>query len=79
MIKMPIRVLAAPVLVSLALVSCSSPPGQGGQGGPAAPGARGGARGAGGPVPVVTARVERKAMPVTLPAVGTVEAIRRAC
>ncbi len=75
MIKMPLRLLAGLGLVSLALVSCSSPPGQGGQGGPAAPGARGGARGAGAPVPVVTARVEQKAMPVTLPAVGTVEAI----
>ena len=72
---MPIHLHAVVVLVSLTLVSCSSPPGQGGPGGPAAPGARGGARGAGGPVPVVTARVEQKAMPVTLPAVGTVEAI----
>jgi membrane fusion protein, multidrug efflux system len=75
MFKMPIRLPVVLVVVSLALVSCSSPPGQGGTGSPAAPGARGGVRGAGGPVPVVTARVEQKAMPVTLPAVGTVEAI----
>src|SRR5262245_4788118 len=39
--------------------------------------ARGGARarGSGAAVPVVVARVEKKAMPVTIPAVGTAEAI----
>jgi multidrug efflux system membrane fusion protein len=77
--KMPTRFLAALVLLSLALASCSAPPGEGGPNGPAAPGerggARGGARGAGGPVPVVTAPVLRQAMPVTLPAVGAVESI----
>jgi membrane fusion protein, multidrug efflux system len=73
--KMPFRLLAALVLVSPALVSCSAPTGPGGPDSPAAPGARGGARGAGGAVPVVTARVLRQAMPVTLPAVGTVESI----
>jgi multidrug efflux system membrane fusion protein len=36
---------------------------------------RSGARGAGGPVPVVTGRVEQKPMPVVLAAVGAVEAI----
>ncbi len=75
MFKMPLRPLLALILTPLALASCSTSPAQEGQGGPAAPGARGGARGAGGPVPVVTARVEQKAMPVTLPAVGAVEAI----
>lgn len=35
----------------------------------------GGARGAGGPVPVLTTRVEQKPMPVALSAVGAVEAI----
>ena len=69
---MPIRLLAALVLLSLPLASCTSPPAPNGQ--PPA-GARGGGRGAGGAVPVVTARVEQKAMPVTLPAVGTVESI----
>lgn len=54
---------------ALLLTACSSPGGAG-----AAAGGRGG-RGAGGPVPVVTAVVQQKAMPVTLPAVGTVEAI----
>jgi membrane fusion protein, multidrug efflux system len=70
--QMPIRLLAALLAVSLPLSSCTSPPGPGGQ---AAAGARGGGRGVGGAVPVLTARVEQKAMPVTLPAVGTVEAI----
>ncbi len=73
--KTPFRLLAALVLVSPALVSCSAPPGPGDPNGPAAPGGRGGARGAGGAVPVVTARVLQQAMPVTLPAVGTVESI----
>jgi multidrug efflux system membrane fusion protein len=42
----------------------------------AAGGGRGrGGRGGGGAVPVVTAHVTQKAMPVTLPAVGTVEAL----
>lgn len=67
----------AVVLIALSFtVSCSSPSGSpsdpaagGGRGG------RGGGRGAGGIVPVVTSRVEQKPMPVTLPAVGTVEAI----
>jgi membrane fusion protein, multidrug efflux system len=66
------RLSAALFALSLPLASCSSQPGPAGQ---AAGGARGGGRGAIGPVPVVTARVEQKAMPVTLPAVGAVEAI----
>lgn len=58
--------LALPLLFA----GCSSP----NSAAPAAGGGRGG-RGAGGPVPVLTARVEQKPMLVTLPAVGTVEAI----
>lgn len=37
--------------------------------------AGGGRRGGGGPVPVVTAKVQTKSVPVTIPAVGTAEAI----
>ncbi len=67
------RALAA-VALSLLIASCSGP-GPGGSGSPAAGGPGRGGRGAGGAVPVVTARVERKAMPVTVPAVGTVESL----
>jgi membrane fusion protein, multidrug efflux system len=66
------RTLAALVL-SLAVASCSSPGGSSAPAANAGPG-RGG-RGAGGAVPVVTARAQRKAMPLTIPAVGTVESI----
>jgi membrane fusion protein, multidrug efflux system len=60
----------APLVAALPLLffGCSSPNGTGAGGG-----GRGG-RG-GGPVPVLTAAVQQKAVPVTLPAVGTVEAI----
>ena len=58
------------------LAGCSSP--NGAEQDPAAGGAGGGkgrGRGAGGgPVPVVTVKVEQKAVPVNIPAVGTVEA-----
>jgi multidrug efflux system membrane fusion protein len=62
--------LFTPALVALSLAACSSqkaadPPGGGGRGG----------RGAGGPVPVVTTHVESKQVPVTIPAVGTAEAV----
>jgi len=58
---------------SLAAASCSAP---GTDAGPAAAGGRGGRAGrGGGPVPVVTAQAVRKSMPVTVPAVGTTEAI----
>src|SRR5262245_54090130 len=55
--------------------SCSSQPSP--AGGESAPGGgRGGRGGRGGaPVPVVTARAMQKAMPVSFPAVGTVEAL----
>ena len=43
--------------------------GRGGAGG-------GGRRGGGGPVPVVTAKVQTKSIPVTIPAVGTAEALQ---
>ncbi len=61
------------VALPLLLSACSSPGGSAASGG-GGTGGRGG-RGAGGPVPVLTAPVLQKAMPVTLPAVGTVEAI----
>jgi multidrug efflux system membrane fusion protein len=46
-------------------------------GGTGAPSGRsgGGRRGGGGPVPVVTAKVQTKSVPVTIPAVGTAEAL----
>jgi len=63
-------------LFLLSLTACSSQkaaePGAGG-----APGAGGGGRagrGGGGSVPVVTGRVQKKAIPLTIPAVGTAEA-----
>jgi membrane fusion protein, multidrug efflux system len=63
--------LASLAALPLLIVACSAP----GSGPGAQAGAGRGGRGAGGAVPVLTARVEQKAMPVTLPAVGTVEAI----
>jgi multidrug efflux system membrane fusion protein len=74
-----LRKLVVLLLISLSFASCSGqkavdPPAsaQGaGRGGP--PGGAGGRRGAGGPVPVVTARVQAKSVPVTIPAVGTAE------
>jgi membrane fusion protein, multidrug efflux system len=60
------------VTLSFLAASCSGP----GSSAPAAGGGPGrGGRGAGGAVPVLTAKVERKAMPVTVPAVGTVESV----
>ena len=81
-------VLVAGLLI-VSLAACSSqkgadsgaPAGSGGTGGGAAGsgapggGGRGGRGGGGGPVPVVTGRVETKAVPVTIPAVGTGEAL----
>src|SRR4051794_32413123 len=48
---------------------------KGGGGGAGGSGARGGGgrRGAGGPVPVLTTKVQAKNVPVTIPAVGTAE------
>jgi len=67
------------LLIPLSFVSCSgqkaadpSAPAAA-QGAGRAGGGQGGRRGAGGPVPVVTARVEAKSVPVTIPAVGTAE------
>lgn len=60
------------VASSLFLASCSA---GGGNPGAAPGGGRGAGRGAGGPVPVVTARAEQKAVAVTVPAVGNVEAV----
>ena len=66
-------VAAAVLSLPLLVVACSS-------GGEQAAGAGGGGRGGrggrgGGPVPVVTAAAQQATVPVTLPAVGTVEAI----
>ena len=73
------RFLIVPVvLVSVIAASCSkaAEPGaagaEAGAGGRAG-GGRAGGRGGGGPVPVVTAHSQVKAMPITIPAVGTAE------
>ena len=65
----PVAVLLA---VALAASACSS---AGPAADAAAAGGRGGRAGRGGPVPVVTAPAVRKAMPLTVPAVGTTEAM----
>ena len=72
---MPTYAFRAVLLAALPalLASCSSP--RSGAGVSAGNGGRGAGRGAGGPVPVVTAQAEQKAVPVTVPAVGTVEAV----
>ena len=66
------------VLASLMAASCSKgaadQPAAGGEAGGRGGGGRAG-RGGGGPVPVVTAHSEVKAVPVTIPAVGTAEAL----
>ena len=77
------------VVLSVSFVACSWQKGSDGaapavaaQGagsgatGKAGPGGGGGRRGAGGPVPVVTAKVQTKSVPVTIPAVGTAEALQ---
>src|SRR5262245_38499421 len=84
-VRMPRKIseFAALPLIALALVSCngqktadpSTPASAQGQGaGGAGGGGRGGRGGPGGPIPVTTAKVENKAIPVTIPAVGTAEA-----
>ncbi len=65
------RDLAVLLALSFPLAFCSSPP----EANAPAPGGRGGGSAPGSAVPVVTARVEQRSMPVTLPAVGIVEAI----
>jgi multidrug efflux system membrane fusion protein len=65
-------VLIAFLSLCLPLSGCSR---SSGTGGADAAGRRGGSRGAGAAVPILSARVEQKPMPVTLAAVGTVEAI----
>jgi multidrug efflux system membrane fusion protein len=63
------------ILLSFSVSACgrgSDPNAAAGEGG--GRGGRGG-RGAGGPVPVTTTHVEEKSVPVTIPAVGTAEAI----
>ena len=66
--------VASLIVVSLLVVGCSSP-GSGSDSAAGGGGAGRGGRGAGGAVPVVTARVEQRPVPVTLAAVGSVEAI----
>ncbi len=61
--------------VPFVLASCSSSGENLGASAGGGRGERAGGRGAGAPVPVVTAQAVRKAVPVTIPAVGTVEAI----
>ncbi|MBE3071330.1 MAG: efflux RND transporter periplasmic adaptor subunit [Acidobacteria bacterium] len=63
------------VALPLLLISCSSPGNSPDVASATGRGGRGGGRGGGGSVPVVTSRAERKAVPVTVSAVGTVEAI----
>jgi multidrug efflux system membrane fusion protein len=66
-------------VLSLVLAGCSSdksPAGTPAQQGRGAGGGRGGGRGAGGPVPVTTTRVAAKPVPLTIPAVGTAEALQ---
>jgi multidrug efflux system membrane fusion protein len=69
------------VLLPLVAVSCSSETdsasasGGANAGGGGRAGGRGGRGAGGGAVPVVTAHAVQKAMPVTIPAVGTVEAL----
>ena len=78
--------LAVFVAITLSFVSCSrtgadapaaaqTGSGSGTGGGARGAGGGGGRRGAGGPVPVVTAKAQSKAVPVTIPAVGTAEAL----
>src|SRR5436190_17309715 len=79
------------VAMSLLCVSCSwlkgdekaapATPAQGAKGpgggaGKGGPGGGGGRRGGGGPVPVVTAKVQTRSVPVTIPAVGTAEPLQ---
>jgi multidrug efflux system membrane fusion protein len=67
------------ILLSFSVSACSggsAQPNQAANGGEGTAGGRGGrGGGAGGAVPVTTAHVEQKAVPVTIPAVGTAEAI----
>ena len=76
-------------VLSVSFVACSGPKGNSGAspsvaaqgagsgtGNPAGRTGGGGRRGAGGPVPVVTAKVQTKSIPVLIPAVGTAEALQ---
>lgn len=75
-------------VLSLSFVACSwlkgdekaapavATQGTGGGQGKGGSGGGGGRRGGGGPVPVVTAKAQTKSIPVTIPAVGTAEALQ---
>ncbi len=71
MLKHTRRALIVLAASCLPLAACSSPD----PGGAAPAGGRGGGRGNGGPVPILSTRVQQKPMPVTLSAVGAVETI----
>jgi multidrug efflux system membrane fusion protein len=75
--RMPRQTLPAAFLVALPLllISCSSPGNSPDVASATGRGGRGGGRGGDGSVPVVTSRAERKAVPVTVSAVGAAEAI----
>ena len=81
-----LKKFALVAIAALSVVSCSGtgadarasaqPQGTGGgTGGARAGGGGGGRRGGGGPVPVVTAKAQSRAVPVTIPAVGTAQAL----
>ena len=82
-----LKKIAVFTALSVSFVSCSwqkgaenaapgvAAQGTGGAAGRSGPGGAGGRRG-GGPVPVVTARVQTRSVPVTIPAVGTAEALQ---
>ena len=73
------RILAAGLLLVLVTACSSQKAAEPGAGGAPAGGGGGGGRGGrggGGPVPVITGHVEKKAVPVTIPAVGTAEALQ---
>jgi multidrug efflux system membrane fusion protein len=64
-------------LILLSVTACSSQKAaEPGAGSAAAGGGGRGGRGGGGPVPVITGHVQKKAIPVTIPAVGTAEALQ---
>ncbi|MCX6543909.1 MAG: efflux RND transporter periplasmic adaptor subunit [Acidobacteria bacterium] len=67
--------VASVVALPLLLAACSSSGSRADGSSAGSQSGRAGGRGAAGPVPVVTARVEQRAVPVTLQVVGTVEAM----
>ena len=74
-----LRRIIVPCLLTVCLAACSTDkaaePTNGGAAAASARGGRGGRGGGGAAVPVVTAHVQTKAVPLTVPAVGTAEAL----